>query len=134
MLLAEQISRRAHAGQTCKSKGDYILHPERVAFLVSEKAKNVAWLHDVIEDTTMTWLDLVKEGIDPKDADAVVILTRKPDEVYAEYIRRVAKSNNQIAIEVKLADLRDNLRPGCPESLRERYLSAIRTLLKVATI
>lgn len=131
MSLAEQIARQYHEGQTCKSGGNYIKHPERVAYLVSEKAKNVAWLHDTLEDTTLTGINLMQMGISEEDVISIHILTRIPVESYTEYIHRIAKSGDQVAIEVKLADLRDNLRLGCPSSLVERYLSAIRTLLKV---
>lgn len=129
-ILAEGIARAAHKDQTIKSTGeDYITHPERVSLLVSEKARPVAWLHDVIEDTSVTAEKLRELGIPGMYVEAVEIVSKREGEPYTAFIQRIADSKNVLAIEVKLADLRDNLRPGCPVSLRERYLRAIDTLL-----
>lgn len=105
--LAHQIAKRAHAVQVDKGGRPYIEHPEFVADHVEGwKAKCVAYLHDVIEDTRYTAADLLKEGI-PKDVVAItLILTRDKNEDYFKYIKRVKK--NKIAREVKLADLTHN--------------------------
>lgn len=67
--LARQIATTAHAGQTDKAGRPYIDHPRRVASrLVDLQEQAAAWLHDVIEDTGVTAVDLLKAGID----DAVV--------------------------------------------------------------
>jgi (p)ppGpp synthase/HD superfamily hydrolase len=130
MTLAESIARAAHVGQTEESTGDpYILHIERVANLVEgENAKAVAWLHDLLEDTSVTVADLERRGFSDEIINAVEVLTRKPTETYADYIEYVAKIGDPLAIAVKLADLRDHLRPNCPARLRPRYLKAWRTL------
>jgi (p)ppGpp synthase/HD superfamily hydrolase len=54
LQLAERIARKAHAGQMDTVTGaDYITHVERVVALVEgDEAKAVAWLHDVVEDST----------------------------------------------------------------------------------
>ena len=60
---AEEIARKAHAGQVDKSGRSYIGHIERVANRVtSDEAKCVAWLHDVLEDSYVLNLDLVQTG------------------------------------------------------------------------
>lgn len=129
-LIASSIATIAHDGQTTKSAGErFINHPKRVAFLVSEPAKPVAWLHDVLEDTTVTEDYLRQRGIPQSVIDSVKMVTRQADEDYGSFIERIGQSGDKIAIEVKLADLRDNLRPGCPVHLRERYLAAVRYLL-----
>jgi (p)ppGpp synthase/HD superfamily hydrolase len=53
--IAEDIARRAHAGQVDKAGLDYITHPARVAAGVrlhggKNEAVAAAWLHDVLED------------------------------------------------------------------------------------
>jgi len=124
--IAEGIARRAHSGQTEESTGDdYILHVQRVVNLVDGcNSKIVAWLHDVIEDSDIDELDLLEAGITARNVIAVRLLTRSEAETYAEYIDRIFESGNQTAIEVKIADLRDHLRPNCPERLRPRYEKA----------
>ena len=51
--LAEWVAECAHKGQVDKSGVDYIEHSKKVASLVTEeKEKIVAYLHDVLEDTS----------------------------------------------------------------------------------
>lgn len=129
MTLAESIARRAHAGQTEESTGDpYIYHVQRVVALVQgDAAKAVAWLHDVIEDTAVTVVDLVSAGIALDVIEAVMLLTRT-DETYAEYISTIQASANPLALAVKIADLHDHLRPTCPAQRRPRYERALQQL------
>jgi (p)ppGpp synthase/HD superfamily hydrolase len=130
MTLAEQIARHAHAGQTEESTGDpYVYHLQRVAALVEgDAAKAVAWLHDVIEDTAVTAGDLVMAGIPLDVLEAVVVLTRTEEETYADYIAEIETSGNPLALAVKIADLKDHLRPTCPARLRPRYERALQHL------
>jgi (p)ppGpp synthase/HD superfamily hydrolase len=129
MALAERIAREAHRGQVDKSGVDYIEHPARVAASVDgDAAKAIAWLHDVLEDTSVTFEQLLMDGIPYWIACAVDTLSRKSNETYREFIARIGDSG-PIVIAVKLADLRDNLRPGCPADMAEkRYKPAIATL------
>jgi (p)ppGpp synthase/HD superfamily hydrolase len=127
LQIAELIARYAHHGQKEKLTGDdYIHHVERVVAKVEgNEAKTVAWLHDVMEDSGLLYSDLERAGISDKTVEAVFLLTRVPSETYAEYIFRLRASGNALAIYVKLADLEDHLRPGCPEGLRHRYEVAL---------
>ena len=135
-LIAEQIARKAHAGQVEQYGGhDYIVHVERVVALVdSPEAKAVAWLHDVLEDSDMTHRDLQKAGISEPIVEAVLLLTRG-SETYTEYIDILRAKKNPLALEVKIADLRDHLRDETldklPASLRRRYERALETLVRV---
>lgn len=124
--LAERIARQKHAGQTEESTGDeYIRHIERVVALVEGEAKAAAWLHDVIEDTDTTAEYLLSAGISDRTVRAVLLLTRiKETETYAAYIERLNDSGDAVAIRVKIADLKDHLRPNCPPRLRPRYENA----------
>lgn len=123
---AEEIARRAHEGQREESTGDpYIRHIERVVDMVQgEYAKAVAWLHDVLEDTNVTLIDLRCAGISDSVLNAVAALTHKDGRSYAEYIEHLKRWNDPLALAVKIADLRDHLRPNCPERLRPRYEKA----------
>ncbi len=129
LVLAEAIARLAHRGQKEESTGDdYIRHVERVVALVDgDDAKAVAWLHDVVEDSTVTIRDLCRAGIADDILDAVEALTRT-DLNYAEYIDSIRMLGPELARVVKIADLRDHLRPNCPERLRPRYERALAAL------
>ena len=71
--------------------------------------KVVGLLHDIIEDTSVTEGQLLQYGIPKKLVDTIVILTKRSDETYDKYIKRIIESKNQIAINVKLADLENNM-------------------------
>ena len=126
IVIAERIARAAHAGQTEQSTGDdYIHHIERVVAMVDgDPAQAVAWLHDVLEDTAMTAADLRRAGISSRVVAAVWWLTRRECDSYPAYIERLKASGDPLALVVKIADLRDHLRPNCPPSLRPRYEAA----------
>ncbi len=71
--------------------------------------KVVGLLHDIIEDTSVTEGQLIQCGIPKKLVDTIIILTKSPDETYDKYIKRIIDSKNQIAINVKIADLENNM-------------------------
>src|SRR3954453_11239629 len=75
-----------------------------------EEAKIVAVLHDVIEDTSVTADDLRREGFGESVVAAVLCVTHRKDESYADYVIRC--QGNEVARQVKLADLEDNSRPS----------------------
>ena len=128
--ISEGIAREVHASQIEEHTGDpYIRHIERVVSLVrGDDQKAVAWLHDVIEDSPVRAGNLLERGIPSRVVNSVVELTRIPDEIYAAYIQRIKDSGDQVAISVKMADLRDHLRPNCPGRLRSRYERAVESL------
>lgn len=119
------LAAEAHDGQTDKSGVAYIFHPVRVASTFSDETlQTIAVLHDVVEDTAVTLVDLdmqFPQGV----VNAVDALTRRDGETYPDFILRV--SRNPLARKVKIADIRDNLRPGA-EHLRARYEAALAVL------
>ncbi len=121
---AEQIARRVHAGQVDRTGRPYVEHLARVAAsLGTDEERAVAWLHDVLEDTPETPASLAAAGVRLRLIRAVEHLTRGATEPYAAYIARVERCGDPVAIRVKMADLRDNQRPGHP-SARPRYAAA----------
>ena len=105
---AISIASLAHEGQLDKGGEPYILHPLRVMMKLKDKKQRiVAVLHDVIEDTNVTDIDLVVKGLSLELINAVLTLTRNKSESYDDYIDRISK--DEFAIEVKLADLEDNM-------------------------
>lgn len=110
LAAALQIAIKVHADQRDKQGQPYLLHVLRVTEAVSDGAKVVAALHDVLEDSDIMLPQLTAAcHLSGNETAALVILTRLPDETYAEYIETIALEANKIAIEVKIADLHDNL-------------------------
>jgi (p)ppGpp synthase/HD superfamily hydrolase len=106
---ALQIAAKAHEGQKDKAGKPYILHPLRAMMSVEgEDAQIVAVLHDVIEDTPVTADDLRQAGFSEKIVTAMLCVTHRKDEPYADYVVRC--KGNEVARRVKLADLEDNSR------------------------
>lgn len=68
--------------------------------------KAVAYLHDVLEDTSVT-VDELRNMFPNEIVDGVITLTHRKDESYFEYISRV--STSKLAKKVKAADLLHNL-------------------------
>lgn len=123
---AELIAILAHYGQTTQSERmAFLHHPATVAASVPYEYKAVAWLHDVLEDSSFTEGHLRAAGIEESTITAVKLLTRGTNTPYRDYIERIATSGNLAALIVKAADLKHNLRPSCPESLAGRYRLAL---------
>ncbi len=73
--LAQSIAAAAHKGQVDKAGKPYIEHPAHVAANVQgDAAKAVAWLHDVVEDTPLTFADLRERGVAPEVIEALKLL------------------------------------------------------------
>lgn len=101
-----------HKGQTRIGGDPFITHPQAVAEALSDagagsRILQIAWLHDVVEDTPCTLQFLRFEGFSPLVLDAIDALTRREGEVYADYIGRVGQHPEARAI--KPFDLRHNL-------------------------
>lgn len=105
---AISLALRAHEGQEDKGGAAYILHPLRVALRFTDpRFQIVAILHDVIEDTSTTAEDLCAAGFDAMLVEAIVALSKRVGETYDQFIARIA--NNDLARQVKIADLEDNM-------------------------
>lgn len=110
---ALRIALEAHEGQKDLDGKPVILHPMAVALAGRNREEQVAGLlHDVVEDTTLTFDDLLRRGVDENIVDALRLLTHTKDVAYEDYVRRIATSGNTIAISVKYNDLSHNLKRG----------------------
>lgn len=103
---AMQIAYKAHDGQVDKAGMPYIFHPFHLAEQMDDEISTcVALLHDVIEDTQITFEDLIPEF--PEEViEALRYLTHEEHVPYFEYVQNVRK--NEIAVKVKLADIEHN--------------------------
>lgn len=123
----------AHYGQFDKSGIPYILHPFHVAeSMRDEDSTTVALLHDIIEDTKYNKEDLINAGFPNYIVDAVVALSRRSNESYMDYIRRVKRNN--IAKAVKLADLEHNSDLSRIDKITEDDLKRVKKYNKAKNI
>lgn len=130
---AINIAYNAHIGQEDKFGIPYIFHPFHLAEqMETEEECIVALLHDVVEDTNVTFIDLEKE-FSSTVMDALKLLTRDKSKDYMEYIKKI--KDNPLARKVKLADLHHNSDTTRLEKIteedqkrNEKYLEAIKLL------
>jgi len=107
---AMRIAYEAHKDGFDKSGIPYIFHPTHIAEQMdNETACSAALLHDVVEDTGLTFEDLKNKGVSDKALDIIRILTHDDSsEEYMAYIHRIKDSGNADALKIKLADLKHN--------------------------
>lgn len=144
--LAKEIARRAHQGQKDKAGRDYF-HSHLVpiaaaATIFGDEVTAAAWLHDVLEDTTVTADELLRLGVPTTVVNAVESLTRRADESYADLIARAGA--DPVGRFVKLIDNAWNIssnpvlaetNPERAESLLNgRYKPARRRLLRACDL
>lgn len=89
------------------------LHPFIVAAKLAREQEDLdcfvtALMHDAIEDGYATERE-IWENFPERIHKAVVILSRRIDETYSEYIHRIQESGDPLAITVKRADAEVNL-------------------------
>lgn len=107
LVHAINLAYQAHEGQIDKAGAPYVIHCLRVANAMSTTdEKIVAILHDIVEDTEITFEYLEHEGFSEEVVTAVKAITRELEEPYNDYLLRVVK--NKLAYKVKLADMMDN--------------------------
>lgn len=101
------IMLNAHKGQKDKAGKHYFLHPLRVQRkLTDRRAKVVALLHDVVEDSDKYGFDDFY-FLDDEQKKALKLLTHEKSVPYFDYIH-VIKTDN-LATMVKIKDLEDNM-------------------------
>ena len=105
-IKAMKIAYDAHLGQLDYNGVPYIFHPYHLAEQMDDEIScTVALLHDVVEDTSITFADL--EQIFPKQVVEIVMLLTHDEKVdYFDYIQNI--KTNTIATKVKLADIEHN--------------------------
>ena len=106
---AMKIAFAAHKDQVDKTGMPYIFHPFYLATqMIDEASACVALLHDVAEDTEVTFEEMATQGIPGEIIDSLRLLTHNDTVPYMDYVRRIKASGNKTAISVKLADLAHN--------------------------
>lgn len=130
---AATLAKIAHAGMKYGEDDYFERHVMDVVNRVSDAEHatfghlTVAYLHDVVEDTSVTLPDLLALGFSEEVVAAVAAISRMDGEEYlSEYIPRVMK--NEMAAFVKYHDLRSNTNTGTPVSMARRNLEAMRMM------
>ena len=101
-IVEKEFSKRIENGEL------YKLHMYRVMEAMdTEEEQIVALLHDVVEDTELSFADLEGKGFSKKIIGALEDLTKGNQVRYFDYIEDL--SLNLLAAKVKLAELKDNM-------------------------
>lgn len=97
----------AHKDQVDKTNLPYVFHPFHLAEQMTDEISTVcALLHDVVEDTNTSFIDLENMGFPKEVIDVLKLLTHNDDTPYMDYV--INLSQNKTAVQVKLADLKHN--------------------------
>jgi (p)ppGpp synthase/HD superfamily hydrolase len=133
---ALQIAFDAHKDQLDRACAPYVFHPFHLAEqMPDEVSVAAALLHDVVEDSGITFDALAMQGISGEVIDILKLLTHDPAVPYMDYVQKIKDSGNPRAIQIKLADLNHNadasrLGEVTPEDLKrfQKYDAARRLL------
>ena len=107
---ALEISAELFKHDTDKGGLHYMLHLLYVyRHVYTKEEKVIALLHDIIEDKNITEKELLYMGFPKKIVEDIIILTRKEGKDYSSYIENIIKNGTKEALEVKLADLKNNI-------------------------
>ena len=100
------LAYNAHMNQFDRAGVPYIFHPIHVAEQMEDEISCIAaLLHDVVEDTEITFEDLEKD-FPSQVVEIVKILTHDSAVDYMEYIKGIKQ--NKIATKIKVADIMHN--------------------------
>lgn len=130
---AIEIALRAHAGQVGKDGSPYILHPLRLmSRMETDEERIVAVLHDVVEDSEVTFEDLRAIGFSETVLEALQLLTHDKSTPYEEYVERIKP--HPLARKIKLADLEDNSNLRRLTHVEEKDLQRVKKYHRAWTI
>ena len=130
---AYKIAFEAHRDQIDKTGLPYIHHPLHLAAQMTDEVTTcVALLHDVVEDSDMTFEDLETMGFGGDILDALRLMTHDDDVPYMDYVREIKK--NPIASKVKRADLMHNSDTTRLDVVTEKDLQRVEKYKKALAI
>ncbi|MBQ8192498.1 MAG: HD domain-containing protein [Bacilli bacterium] len=117
------IAYNAHVNQFDKAGVPYIYHPIHLAEQMNTETECiVALLHDVVEDTNITFQQLEKE-FPSEIIEILKLLTHNSDIEYMDYITELKK--NPIARKVKIADIIHNSDESRLNNISEKDIERI---------
>lgn len=110
---AIELASKAHAADYDLDGNPTILHPLAVGMMGrNDLERVVGFLHDVVEDTRYDFSDLEELGFSELVIDTLRLLTHDKQTPYMEYIKRICESGNDVAVNVKINDLKHNMARG----------------------
>jgi hypothetical protein len=134
------LAAHAHEGQKDKAGMPYLTHILRMVTMALNAGGDpnlpiVVALHDVVEDSVLSFDDLRLHGFSETVVDAVEALTRRDGESYPDFIKRCIAAGD-LARDAKQIDIEDNIRPerlGCihwqdRDRLDAKYRAALRAI------
>lgn len=137
LIKAKLLAIQAHSGQLRKlSKEPYIIHlfriDEHITKLLKQspeldKIRQIAYLHDTIEDTWITYEFLQKE-FGKEIADAVKALTKLKQKKENELYLKQLKNASDIVKLIKLFDIYDNINDKFQGDKWPLFLRKIKTI------
>jgi hypothetical protein len=111
---AQALAQRLHRGQRDPGGAPLIDHVQRVAAAVPREARVVAWLHELLEHTSISEQALLAKGLSREGLRALRLLTRhqdaRSDAIYLAHVEMIGRASGPgaaIARSVKRADLAD---------------------------
>jgi (p)ppGpp synthase/HD superfamily hydrolase len=100
---------------------------------ITEEEKICGVLHDIVEDTDVTFEQLAAEGLSPVILDALRGVTKlSEDEDYDQFIQRTLQ--NRLSCLVKLHDLTDNMDIRRMTVVKEKDVARLNKYLKAYKI
>ena len=134
---AELLAARAHQGQLHPTGEPVIEHVRRVASATPEFARAVAWLHEVLEWTSVSEEELLADGVSDDELRALRLLTRtigrSSESGYLAHVAMIARAKGPagaLARAVKVPDLNDRMQHPGPglAGTRPPYERALRLI------
>lgn len=119
---AYQLVKELFKEKTDKEGEPYLGHLERVSNKLTNKNTRIAGLlHDVVEDTNLTFDDLRKLNFNEEIIEIVRLVTNEENttKTYHEKITSIIDSHNIEAIKLKYSDISDNSNPERLKKLDE---------------
>ena len=124
-----------HKNQVDKTGLPYVFHPFHLAEQMDDEISTIcALLHDVVEDSPITFENLLEMGFPQEAIDVLKLLTHEKNVPYMDYVAKI--KTNPTAKKVKIADLRHNsdktrltVIDETMEKRFEKYDSALELLL-----
>lgn len=132
--LAKALSEHYHKGQFYGVNMDYFTYhitgvvEQMKVHSMNEEALIVAYLHDIVEDTSCT-VETIKALFGDGIANAVLAITKVPNESRSVYLSRCAK--NKLARVVKLHDALFNATNCLKNKNIEKYNYYLDTISKL---
>lgn len=120
---AMNIAYNAHINQLDKAGVPYIYHPIHLAEQMDTEIECiVALLHDVVEDTDVTFEQLEKE-FTSEAIEVLKLLTHNKETEYMDYIKEIKQ--NPIAKKIKIADIKHNSDESRLDKITEKDITRI---------